>query len=236
MAPTSPIFVEIPHATCPNYSFRESYRSFSDHAHQEALAMFLFVKQGERVDAIRDGIKPNRACDASMIKYRFEILLAFDVLRIKPGRPVEITPELRAEIVRLLRLNFSQKQVARALRMSASMVWRVAKPAAASTLKRGRGRRFTSGQIEAIRAAIRAGDSSKEIIEAFHIHPQTVKKFRIQLGDTTNYHFDRKLSARQVAEIRAHLAAHSLTWKEMTARYGISIALIGFIKRRVYGY
>jgi hypothetical protein len=233
---SQPVLAEIPRETCPSYSFRESYESYSDHAHQEALAMFLFVKQGESVGAIRDGIKPNRACDASMIKYRFEILLAFDVLRIKPGRPVEITPELRAEILRLLRLNFSQKQVARALHMSPSMIWRVARPLQASTLKRGRGRRFTSGQLEAIRAAIRAGDSSKEIVETFHIHWQTVKRLRIQLGDTKNHHFDRKLSAQQVAEIRAHLAAHSMTWKEMTVKYGVSISLIGFIKRGVNGY
>jgi hypothetical protein len=233
---TSPVLAEIPRETCPSYSFRESYESYSDHAYQEAQIMRRFVQQGESVDAIRSNIKPNRECDKAMIRYRFQILLAFDVLRIKPGRPAEITPELRAEILRLLRLNFSQKQVARALLMSPSMVWRVARPLQASTLKRGRGRRFTSGQLEAIRAAIRAGDSSKEIVETFHIHWQTVKRLRIELGDTKNHHYDRKLSSQQVAEIRAHLSAHSMTWKEMTERYEISISLIGFIKRRVNGY
>ena len=176
-----------------------------------------------------------------IVARRREILIAFDALRIRghrrrTGAPADITPELQKEILRLLSLNLSQGQVSNVLGISINTVARIAGPARAATWRVGRGRRFTSEQLEVIREMIRAGANTQRITERFGCDWATVKKLRFALGDFANHKHDRKLSEFQVTKIRQHLAAHDLKWKEIAAKYAISISLVGAVKRKEHGY
>jgi hypothetical protein len=220
---TSPVLAQIP---------RDTYQSYSDHAYEEARALLRFTQHGESVDAIRSGIKPNRACDASMVRLRYQILLAFDALCTKRGTPEEITPELRAEILRLLALNFSCKQVGRALRVSLSIINCAARPLRA--LKRGRGRRFTPTVWKLILAAVRSGRTSREVQSQFGIHYVSVLKARKELGDTEDRRRRRKITPERIQRAEQLLRAGE-SWADVARTIGLSqTTVIAHVKYRKY--
>jgi len=214
--------------------------SFSVAARNEARDFVRLMKSGESAAQIRNTIVADRGCSPSMATFRREILLAFESQRIWRKPRAEVGPDLRLEIVRLLKRNHSLAQIAQALHVSGKRVWRLARSLQASTWKRGRGRRFLPEQVKAIREAIKSGKSSLEIERQFHCSSEIVKRERLRCGDMKDHRFDHKLSVDQVAEIRSWLAqppgSRTMTWKEVAAKYGICVRTISFIKRHEYGY
>ena len=156
-----------------------------------------------------------------MHQFRLEVLLAFDGMCIVRGQPATITPELRAAILHLLRLNWSQKRVAATLHVGLLIVRRCAIPAHASTWKRGRGRRFSVEQWQAIIAAVKAGRRSADIERAFRCDWHTVTKIRHSLGDFENRRHWTKLSPEQVEQAAAQVGAGA-RWRDVAAQLGVS--------------
>ncbi len=149
---------------------------------------------------------------------RRAVLLSFDALRTRHHgqHRAFISDELRTEIVRLLKRNFSWKKIEHALGISSTILRRVALPLRASTWKCGRGRRFTPETIEQIKQAILTEKT---------------------MGDYENRRHRKKLTTEQLVQARAQVA-NGARWRDAAKKFNVSPATllsnIKFRKRAAY--
>jgi uncharacterized protein YerC/transposase-like protein len=188
-------------------------------ARTEAVGIWKLVKNGAlSVPAARELIGSSTA-------FRLQVLIAFDALCIHPGQVAEITPELRSEVLRLLRLNLSQQKVAQTLGIGTPLIGRIAREAGICFQKIGRGRRLSPALKEKIMAAVKSGERSSEIQKAFGVDYDTTIAFRRRLGDHSDRRHLTKLSAEQIDLAEANLAKGT-TWRDTAAQLGVSLATL----------
>jgi hypothetical protein len=150
-------------------------------------------------------------------------------------RKPSITDDVRAQIIKLLP-NHSVRKIQAMLNLSQRRVRAVANGVGGAVLYKspGPGRRISSQLRQEILAALQAGMLQKEIKEKFMVSAWTVVRLRSELGDVCGRR--HKLTAVQVEEIRAALAAHTMTWKAVAQKYGVGLTTIGSVFRGEKGY
>jgi hypothetical protein len=206
-----------------------------DIAMAEARSLLALLRTGETVDGLRKliGNSPERR----------KVLFAFDLLAQQiPKHPEKMRtvklrmhsngsaagPALRAEIIRLLNLNLSQRKVCARLKIARSVVEQVARETGAVFRKRGRGRRFTSQVLGQIRQAVRNGERAVDICNQFHVCRERVQKFRREFGDFEDRRCQRGYDVRAVK--RALVAGKPLSEIEQT--FGIAHAVLWKLRRQ----
>ena len=207
----------------PTFIRAMAYDCQPENAFREAKALLCLLKnKGETIAAVRSTIKPSTSeCNQAMNFYRRQVLLCFDALTIRPCQPATITDELRDEILRLLKMNWSQERVAKTLRVGLLIVKRCAIPARASTWKAGRGRRFTPETIAKIKQAIVTEKTSRKVERIFQIDNQTVQKLRREMGDFEDRRHRKKLNAEQLEQARLQVASGA-RWLDVAQAFNVA--------------
>jgi hypothetical protein len=198
--------------------------TFPGLAYGEAKSFLKLLHAGETADSVRQTI-------GTASPYRRAVLIAFDILfaRVsKDGKRLcrrvrnkDVSPRLRQEVIKLLRMGWSHARIRRALPIGPGLIYRLSKKIDAPTLKHGRGRRFTPAQWAAIRADVAEGLPSATVEQKYRIDYQTVQKMRRELGDYANRVHWRKLSLPQILGATQALKSGG-KWRDVAAGVGVS--------------
>jgi transposase len=181
-------------------------------AGNEALCLLKLLRSGETVESLRRLI-------GNQDPYRRRVQLHFDLLT-NPERCQE-------QILRALRAGWSRKKICDTLHCGPGIILRLSKQIKASTLKRGRGRRFTEETrqqiLDAIKTAIADRGTSRAIERRFRIDYGTVKKFRRELGDYSNWRDRNKFEHAEEATAALHKGE---TWRQVAEQFHVGLATL----------
>jgi hypothetical protein len=137
-------------------------------------------------------------------------------------------PALRAENLRLLRLNLSQVKIRERLGIGRRLVEAVAREAGTAYEKVGRGRRFIPSVREQILLAVRTGERAVDIQNRFHVSRDFIYELRCKNGDRE----DRRLRrGYDVVAVKRALAAGK-PLKEIEDTFGIAHAVLWKLRRQ----
>ncbi len=180
-------------------------------AQSEARGLLKLVATGETtLAALRNEI-------GSATAYRKAVCWFLDreANRYKP-----IPEQLRAQVVELLGRGLSCPRIAKILRIGRGPAERLCRLTGASGRRQGRGRRFSTEQVEQICNAVKAGKSDKEIEQQFSLRYWGVLRFRKQTGNFQ----DRRCRHIPLEQIREAIRAveNGATWKNAAARIHLS--------------
>ena len=194
---------------------------------QRAILDLLPLLKTHSVQDIRDMIGVERR----------DVLRAFDLLSMRiPKNPERhptlelrkrcngraLSPELRTEIISVLRAGWSQRRILERYPVGPGAVLKLSKQVGASFLKPGgRGRRFAPETWQRIVAAVKSGRASCDIQREFTIDYGTTRKIRRQLGDFANRRKRLKITAPQIVQAEALLRAGE-TWRNAAHAVGLS--------------
>jgi transposase len=196
----------------------------------EALQLITVARRsGESIEAVRKQIGTHS-------DYRKQVLIAFDLLNAR-WRRIPLTLELRAEIVRLLKLGYGQREVAKKLGIGRNRVVRLALRLHASSWRLGlTGHRLSRAQRQELRQDIFAGVHPNELRKKYGICTDTLNILRRKWHDPHDWRRVRALTDAQAAEVRAALEAHAETYWALAKRFGVGMTTIGNVHRRENGY
>jgi transposase len=165
-----------------------------------------------------------------IIRRRMGMLRDF---RYKPPVPNDV----RERVIELLPTH-SCRQIQAMLTLSNKDVRKIAASVGGSAVMKlsGPGRRVRGAARQEILEHLRNGMSPGEVRRRFKLSAVTIQKMRIEIGDTRDRRKDLSLTGVQVEEIRAVLAGHTMTWKGLAQKYGVSLSTIGSVFRFEKGY
>lgn len=183
-----------------------------------------------------EGLDSTRKLIGNSTPHRRAVLLAFDSQAIRKGKKAEVTPELRAEVSRLIKSGWNVTKIGAALRLSTRVIRRCASPGLLKPPKM-RGRRFTKGFRAEIEKAIREGTSPLDIERKFNLSHSFVWKLRraIEGKAFRDRRRDRRFTEQEAERIRARLA-NGETRKALAKELGCSATVLFSIRERLHGY
>jgi hypothetical protein len=199
---------------------------------------FTSAEKAAIAAAIRNGNRPGE------IRAEFHCTLD-PILRIRRQmglyrdcrRKPQVSDDVRAQVLKLLP-NYSVRKIQGMVGLSQRRVRAIAAAVGGSAVMKvsGSGRRLTADCRQQILESLRAGVPKVEIKRAIGVSLETIQKLRRQLGDLHDLRKDHKLTAVEVAEIRAALASHTSTWKQLAKQYAVGLSTIGSVYRGEKGY
>jgi len=174
-------------------------------------------------------------------RHRRETLLCFDILLWKKATRDHrnggicaaiaagyLTRELEAEIVRLFRLDLTQKEINRLVPLGIHSIERISKRLRAAEWKKAQGRRIPAEVkekiVEGIRTMQRPGwreITNRSLARQFLVSEEFVVDLRRALGDREDRRFRKKLSTTQVRQAVAMLRRH--TWRTVAQAFGCAL-------------
>jgi hypothetical protein len=198
--------------------------------HVEAESLLALATQpGQSIEAVRAGIGTDSP-------YRRKVLIEFDLLHVR-WRRVPLTLELRVEIIRLLKLGYGQREVAKKLGIGRNRVVRLALRLHASSWRVGlTGHRLSRAQRQELRRDIFAGVHPNELKKKYGICTDTLNILRRKWRDPHDWRRVRALTDAQASEVRAALDARSETYRALATRFHVGLTTIGNVHRRENGY
>ena len=186
------------------------------HHTAEARSFVALVKSG------RATVEQVRAQIGHDTVERRKVLLGFDALR------EDLTPELRATVINLLRKH-SLRFVRVKLGLPHKIILKISREAHAPFKKIGRGRRFSIEQRQEILIRIRADARSIDIQREFGVSDWLVQKLRHSIGDFENRLLRRSWDIEKVKEaLRAGLSV-----TEIERTHGIQHAVLWKLRKRL---
>lgn len=154
-------------------------------------------------------------------------------------RKPKVPDEVRATIIELLP-NHSVRQICKTLNLSRNRVLAIAAAVGGSAALKAPGalgRRVRGELKQQVLKSLQDGTRPTDVKRQFGLAAVTIRKLRRELGDGRDLRkLHKKLNPTQVEEIRAALAAHSMTWRALAKKYAIGLSTVGAIHRRQKGY